>query len=59
MVNWQVGQLTLKKAARTGPFCNDSPSERLFPLVSDKEIGGAVSPDGKARNFFPPRQPRR
>lgn len=59
MVNWQVGQLTLKKAARTGPFCNVSASERFFPFVSDSEIGGAVSPDGKARNFLPPRKPRR
>src|SRR5580704_8893880 len=58
MVNWQVGQSTLKKAARTGPDCNASASERFTPFESAKVIGGALVPDGKAAIFLPPRKLR-
>ena len=58
MVNWQVGQLTLKNAARTGPRFNASASDNLLPLESAREIGGAVFPRRKAPIVFPPRSVR-
>src|ERR1700733_7703708 len=53
MVNWHVGQLALKKAARTGPFFNASARDDFLPLVSTREIGGAVVPRVKALIVLP------
>jgi hypothetical protein len=47
-VNWQVGQVTLKNAASTGPFASASARDTLFPSTVDSEIEGAVFPEDSA-----------
>src|ERR1700735_1158809 len=55
MVNWHVGQPTLKNAARTGPRFKASASESFLPFESAREIGGAIVPRGNALIALPPR----
>jgi hypothetical protein len=54
-VNWQVGQLTLKKAATTGPFFNASARADFFPFVLGSSNAGALAPADNGAILRPPR----
>src|SRR5260370_5138886 len=54
--NWQTGQLTLKKAATTGPRLRAPLSENLRPSGRDRAISGAGTPVSSA-GILPSRRP--
>jgi hypothetical protein len=57
-VNWQVGQLTLKNAASTGPLVRASASDTFFPSMVASAIGGAVFPGDNALMQHAPKNVR-